>query len=91
MRYRVPSDVAWLEGEGVLPSDDSVYAVKLPDGVPVVLSGSARQVWVLAAAGEPVIEIIAEELGPDGADALDGLTDFMTQLVASQLLVPEEE
>ena len=37
MKYRVPGDVAWLSGHDLVETDDAVYVMRVPDGVPVVL------------------------------------------------------
>lgn len=88
MKYRVPGDVAWLSGHDLVETDDAVYVMRVPDGVPVVLSGTASLIWELAVAGESVVDAVAEGLAVADEHVAGDVQRFLTQLCDHGLLEP---
>jgi len=87
MAYRIPPRVAHVVPEGEPDPPDSVFVMALPDGVPVVLHGSAACIWLYAAQGEEdVAEVIADIAGLSRADVVVNVEGFLAELVARGLL-----
>ena len=88
--YRIPRRLAH-----VVPGDqpdpaDTVFLMKLPDGVPVILRDSAAWIWLLAADGEgDVAGAVKDLVGLDRDDIGDDVEDFLVDLVDRGLLEVE--
>jgi hypothetical protein len=85
--YRVPPRLAHV----VPVADDglasAVFLMRLPDGPPVVLHGSAAWIWLLAADGEPgVAADVAELVGRPPAEMADEVNHFLDDLVGRGLI-----
>ena len=81
MTYVVPARVAHCgEGSG-LALADTVYVMRVPDGQPMVLTGSAAWIWCLVADGEvDVTGTLADALDMP-RDALEAdVSAFLTDL-----------
>ena len=46
MSYRLPERLAWVD-DAPGGEDANVYLAHVPDGQPLVLSGSARSIWLV--------------------------------------------
>ncbi len=91
MTYRVPDTVAYAFGSELDPADQRVFMVTLPDGHPVVLTGSAAIIWSAAASG--VVDVVATvagdfELEPAAIHA--DVEAFLVDAVTRGLLIVEE-
>jgi Coenzyme PQQ synthesis protein D (PqqD) len=86
--YRVPERLAHVVGP--TPSgggDPTVFLVRLPDGLPVVLRGSAAMIWVLAADGEDdVAAAVGALVGMSREDVADAVDRFLDDLLERGLL-----
>lgn len=92
--YRVPERLAHVVGPR--PSGDgdpTVFLVRLPDGLPVVLRGSAAMIWVLAADGEDdVATAVGALTGMARESVVDDVDRYLDDLVEHGLLdlAPDE-
>jgi hypothetical protein len=81
------SRVAWLDLAD--RGQDAVYASALPDGPPVVLSGTAALIFLVAARGgslDDVVAGVAEESGQPVAEIRDDVVRFVDKLVDLRLV-----
>lgn len=90
-QYRPGPQVAWVVGSDVLPDDDGVYLVQVPDGRPLVLTGIGGLIWILALEGRPVARDLADLTGENLELVTATVEAFLDDLVARQLLVPIQE
>lgn len=83
--YSVPKRVAHVErAENGLPQ---VFLMRLPDGPPVALEGTAALIWTLAVEREEdVAGAVAEVTGVDRADIADDVEAYLVTLVETGLL-----
>lgn len=88
MRFRVPASVGWVQGADVLPHDENIYLLAMPDGVPAVLEGNAATIWLLAAEGAHVRQSVAEMVGDEVERLFPDIETFLADLVAQGLLEP---
>lgn len=90
MTYRVPDRVAYVTNDGQLDSTPAPLRVSLmclPDGVPVVLTGSAALIWLVAAEGSPnVVDDVAEGAGQSAGVIHSDVEAFLAELVGLGLL-----
>lgn len=86
MRYRVPSRLAHV----VMPGergDLAVYLLKLPDGDPLALIGSAAAIWVVAADGaSDVPAAVAAAVGRPTGDVDADVRGYLAYLLGEGLL-----
>lgn len=90
MRYRVPERVAWVDAED-LGQGESLYLVVVPGGLPVVLEGTARLIWHVAAGGGEVLPEVAELVGKPAGEIERDVETFVGDMVRRGLLAPAEE
>jgi hypothetical protein len=79
--------VAWLDLAE--RGQDTVYASSLPDGPPMVLHTTAALIFLEAASGgtlEEVVERVAEESGQPAQEISDDVLSFVDELVRLGLL-----
>ena len=79
--------VAWLDMTET--GQDVVYATALPDGPPLVLSGSAGMIFVSALDGgteDDIVERVAAAAGLDPAAVRADVLTFLDHLVSNGLL-----
>ncbi len=84
--YVVPPDVAYVTEDGA--PGPIAYLVRVPDGRPMVLQGTAALIWCTALA-VPAGDIIAEVIrASDGSEAevASGVRRFLDDLVSRDLL-----
>ena len=88
MSYRVPARVGHVVREAASgDQSDSVYLMRLPDGEPLLLEGTAALIWLLAADGDDNVEqTVASVLLDAPADTVGITRDYLSQLVAQGLL-----
>jgi hypothetical protein len=82
------SRVAWLDLAD--RGQDAVYASALPDGPPVVLTGTAALIFLVAARGGSLDEVVAgvaEEAGQPVEEIRDDVVSFVDELVGLRLLI----
>jgi hypothetical protein len=85
--FAVADDVAWLPGTA--HDSDTIYATRLPDGPPVVLPGTGGLIFVAAASGgtlEEILERVSEDAGVDREDIRDDVASFVEELLSLGLL-----
>ena len=87
--FRVPDDIAWIDGTDV-GVDEELYLTKVPGGQTVLLAGTARLIWLVAADGREVLSGVAEIVGVEPAQIEDDVTRFLADLVSRGLLTREE-
>jgi hypothetical protein len=85
MSHRVPADVAWV-GVGD-PAAGAVYLMKVPDGRPVVLEGSAAAIWTLAVSGADPVSGIADLTGEAEEVVASHTLAFLADLIDRGLLL----
>ena len=61
--WRPAPNVAWVDAGDFLADDDSIYALVLPDGDPLVLRGPAALGWEAALAGGDLVGDVAAASG----------------------------
>ena len=83
--YSVPDRVAHVaRDDGGLPQ---VFLMRLPDGPPVALEGTAALIWTFAVEREEdVVAAVAEATGMDRADIVDDVEAYLVRLVETGLL-----
>lgn len=88
MRYRIPARVGYVVHEPTLEQPTAtVYLLRLPDGQPLVLSGTAALIWVLAAEGEPNVPAALAELVGEALSTVESPTlSYLDNLVLQGLL-----
>lgn len=95
MRYSVPNRLGFVYGTEQTASAGAIYLMPLPDGVPVVLTGTAALIWETAVTDESVTDGkgLAEVLtaGRATEQIVSDTTDFLDQLVSAGLLVAEAQ
>jgi hypothetical protein len=97
-RLVIAPDVAWIDARdlpalGEQAAADAVYVTRVPDGVPLVLEGSAWAVWTALADGADTVAAVAEAaaalMGTEPGDAVArDVTAFLDQLTGAGLVVP---
>lgn len=87
--YRIPGNLAWIDGtdDG---ADDELYLATVPDGHTVLLTGSARLIWLVAADGLEVLPGVAELAGLPPQEIADDVNRFLDDLVTRGLLAPAQ-
>lgn len=92
MSYRVPREVAHVVlDDDVGDTPPVVFLMKLPDGEPVVLAGSAAVIWSYAAQGAvDVCSAVAKIVSQPVEEVRPATLLFLSQLVAEGLLVDAE-
>lgn len=90
MKYAVPNDVAWVTDEYDQDEIPAVYLMVLPDGEPLVLTGTAALIWILAAEGEDVAPALRAVITDPPPDLEETTTRYLADLVARHLLVAED-
>ena len=89
-KYRVPARVAHVVLDEALELPDTVFLMNLPEGLPLVLSGSAAWIWLVAADGEAdVAAVVAEIAGRARGDVVTDVERFLEELVGRGLLTVE--
>lgn len=86
MRYAVPPNVAWVVGSEVDAYDETIYVMRVPDGLPAILTGIAAEIWLEAAGGHDVVPAIAALTGEDPALIAPDTEAFLADLVTRGLL-----
>ncbi|AQP45772.1 PqqD family protein [Tessaracoccus flavus] len=83
--YRAPDNVAWIDG-AALDMGEELYLTRMPDGHSVLLAGSARLIWLVAAEGGDVLPGVAELVGMPPSEIADDVAQFLDDLVSRGLL-----
>lgn len=102
MSYRIPPRVAHLveqgdqgdQGGGTSEGDTTprVYLMRLPDGRPRQLEGSAAVIWLaVAEEGISTPEAVAELFDGDPDEVVTGVRGFLVELLSSGLLTADED
>ncbi|MFW5471862.1 PqqD family protein [Knoellia sp. CPCC 206450] len=83
--YSVPERVAHVERDADgLPQ---VFLMRLPDGPPVALEGTAALIWTFAAEGEAdVATAVAKAVGLPREEIADDVEAYLVHLVETGLL-----
>lgn len=87
MTYRVPPDLAWVLDETDDGAPPALYLMHVPDGVPLVLTGTAALIWLFAVEGEDVAAALAEVVSDPPADLAQTTSDYLADLVDRGLLL----
>lgn len=88
MIYSVPRDIAWAIDEN--HGDPVLYLMRVPDGTPLALTGTAGLIWLLAIEEDDVVGALNEVICDPPAD-LDQITRaYLDDLTSRGLLVREE-
>ncbi|MDT0215574.1 PqqD family protein [Rothia sp. ARF10] len=87
--YSVPERVAHVERDADgLPQ---VFLMRLPDGEPVALEGTAALIWTFAAEGETdVATAVARAVGLPREEIADDVEAYLVRLVETGLLTPSD-
>ncbi|MGD8214495.1 hypothetical protein [Aestuariimicrobium sp. Y1814] len=83
--YRVPDNVAWIDGTEV-GTNEELYLTVVPQGNTVLLTGTARMIWLVAAGGGDVVAGVADLVGRAPAEIADEINRFLSDLVGRGLL-----
>lgn len=87
MTYRVPPDLAWVLDETDDGSPPVLYLMDVPDGVPLVLTGTAALIWLFAVEREDVAAALAEVVADPPADLAQTTAAYLADLVNRGLLL----
>lgn len=91
MSYEVPEALAYCFASEADPADQRVFLVTLPDGHPVVLTGSAAVIWSVAASGvADVVAAVADDFKLEPVTIQADVEAFLADAVARGLLSVEE-
>lgn len=85
-RYRVPSDIAWIDGTEVGLGED-LYLTRLPGGATVQLKDTARMIWHAAMSSGDPTEQVASLVGRQPAEVAAEVNTFIDDLLGAALLV----
>lgn len=88
MSYWPPSDLAWVFDEAA--DEPTLYLMHVPDGVPLVLTGTAALIWLFAVEGEDVVQALTEVIADPPPDLAETTYAYLDDLVARGLLVRED-
>ena len=77
MRYQVPHRLAWVVQDGDGQAQPRLVLMKLPNGEPLLLEGSAALIWLLAGDTEDVPRALAELVGRPVAEIADDTDAFL--------------
>ncbi|GAA6524419.1 hypothetical protein [Intrasporangium sp. DVR] len=94
MRFAVPRRVAYvMHGEPPegspqpSPENPELYLMRLPDGPPVMLSGTAAVIWLVASAGEEdVVDGVARLVAREPVEIEPDVLRYLDLLVVDGLL-----
>lgn len=84
-RYRVPDDIAWIDGTEIGMGEE-LYLSRLPSGDTVQLTGTARMMWHAALEGGDVPGQVGALTGVSPADISRQVTDFLDELAVQGFL-----
>lgn len=87
--YRIPDDVAWIDGAD-LGAGDELYLTVVPDGQTVLLKDTARLIWLIAAEGGDVLAEVADLVGQPPAAIEADVQRFVADLTERGLLATGE-
>lgn len=85
-RYRVPDDIAWIDGTEIGMGEE-LYTTRLPSGDTVQLTGTARMVWHAALKGGDIVRQVSTLTSVAPADVSRQVTDFLDELVVQRFLL----
>lgn len=86
MVFRVPERLAWVDTAEISGGDD-LCLTHLPSGDTVVLSGTARLIWLVAVNGGSDVVAEVAELVQEAPDAIASeVTRFLAELVERGLI-----
>ena len=85
MAHRVPERLAWVDAAELGASDDLCLTL-LPTGQTVVLSGTARLIWLVAVDGGDVVAEVADLVGEAPEAIAPEVTRFLAELTDRGLL-----
>ncbi len=95
MRYAVPDRLGFVYGTEQTASSGAIYLMALPDGVPVVLTGTAALIWETAVTDSSLTDArgLADAVtsGRATEQIVADTRAFLDQLVAQGLLVQESQ
>lgn len=91
MTHRVPSDLAWVLDETDDGASPVLYLMHVPDGVPLVLTGTAALIWIFAIEGDDVAAALARIVEDPPADLAQTTAAYLTDLVGRGLLLGPED
>ncbi len=87
MTYTVPSRVAHVLGERGDTTGPELFLMRLPDGLPLRLGGTAALIWLVASEGsEDVVSDVAEVVGRLPGDVEQDVIGYLELLVRRGLL-----
>lgn len=89
--YRVADDVAFLVGSDIIVGDTAVYVLRVPDGAPLVLDGSASLIWQAALLEGDTVGLVAAAVEVEPHTIADDVTGFLRHLVAEGYLLCDDE
>lgn len=84
-RYRVPDDVAWIDGTEIGLGEE-LYLTRIPSGDTVQLTGTARMIWHAAVSQHDFRESLLGQVSENPADAEAQVEAFVQQLLSARLL-----
>lgn len=87
MTYRVPENVAFVDGSD-MAQGDVLFLTLLPYGRTVRLEGVGRIIWIIAAEGRDVATEVAELVGQPLEAISDEISSFLGDLLDRRLLTP---
>lgn len=90
MTYRVPENVAFVDGSD-MAQGDVLFLTLLPYGRTVRLEGVGRIIWIIAAEGRDVATEVAELVGQPLEAISDEISSFLGDLLYRQLLTPRDQ
>lgn len=90
MSYGIPPGLAWVADHPVADVAPTLFLMHVPDGVPLVLTGTAALIWLFAAEGEDVVEALTEVIADPPPDLAETTYAYLDDLVARGLLVRED-
>lgn len=83
--YRVPDDIAWIDGTEIGLGEE-LYLARLPTGETLLLKDTARMVWHQAVSDPQVGERVAELVGRSPAEIHGEIDGFVQRLIDAGLL-----
>lgn len=85
-RYRVPADIAWVDGTEIGLGEE-LYLARLPSGSTVQLVGTARMIWHAAIGSDDPVEAVSALVGQPIGSVRAAVNGFLDELAQNRLIV----
>lgn len=86
MTFTLAADIAYIVAADVIPNDDHIYVMALPQGTPLALDGSGALLFLAVADGLDPWETAAAAAGERTPEIDASVSAFLDHLVSLSIL-----